>query len=451
MKEAPAPSANPDTIDLQVKDLVARMTGISDAHSIDTSKSVIELMDSLKILEFREILERIFRVFISDDEWLGFRSIDQLMGFINSKQAPLRTSPSSAARQHETMQTRMSSSGSRGWSLTPSGILYDEMEIGMPFTGLNNLCEGPLLQRVGDLRWNQLSALCGVPSKELADSDGQRLYSTFFYVEIAFPEDRPMASYGENDRIKFLCTMKRFGYSMLDGVTYLMMPGDSSETSAPPFGGIEGAVAAGIPAVRLSNIFVMQFAGAEWLKKSRPANPGFERIPESALAPDSYTAVKQAEKDGYFAPPGKTYIPMTRGPVKIEYRLVPDRDLNGAGLVYFANYPVFLDIGERPVLGSAEFPLSEDLINRRTIVRRKSAYLNNASARDVLDIEVEPWIENPFLTGHPSPEMAPIRLFINCRMYRRSDHRLMMVSTAEKIIFSRPMEEVPFFSRLSGA
>jgi probable biosynthetic protein (TIGR04098 family) len=333
------------------------------------------------------------------------------------------------------MQTPRSSTGSLTRLPISSDILYDEMEIGMPFTGLNGLSEGPLLQYVGNLRWLHLSALSGVPSKQLTDSNGERLYSTFFYVEIAFPKARPMASYGENDRIGFVSVMKRFGHSMLDGVTFLM-PRDSTETSESPLLGIEAALAKGIPAVRMSNIFVKQFAGAEWLKKSRPANRGFEQIPESALAPDSYTSVKQAQTDGYFALPRKTHIPMTDGPVKIEYWLMPDRDLNGAGLVYFANYPVFLDIAERTVLRSAQLALTEDLIDRRTILHRKSAYLNNASAHDTLDIEVEPFIENPFLNGHPCPEIAPIQLFINYRMYRRSDHRLMMVSTAEKIIFS---------------
>jgi hypothetical protein len=37
---------------------------------------------------------------------------------------------------------------------------------------------------------------------------------------------------------------------------------------------------------------------------------------------------------------------------------VPDRDLNGAGLVYFANYPMFLDICERDVLASARRALT---------------------------------------------------------------------------------------------
>ena len=47
--------------------------------------------------------------------------------------------------------------------------------------------------------------------------------------------------------------------------------------------------------MRLSNIFVRQFVGAQWLKKGRPAHPNFARIPALADPPDSYDATKQAD------------------------------------------------------------------------------------------------------------------------------------------------------------
>ncbi len=108
-----------------------------------------------------------------------------------------------------------------------------------------------------------------------------------------------------------------------------------------------------MPAVRLSNIFVRQFGGAEWLKKGRPAHPRFAEIPALSEPPDSYVLTKQAEQEGRFGLAGAGWIPMTDGPVQRDYRLIPDRDLNGAGFVYFANYPMFLDICERDVLLSA--------------------------------------------------------------------------------------------------
>jgi probable biosynthetic protein (TIGR04098 family) len=152
---------------------------------------------------------------------------------------------------------------------------------------------------------------------------------------------------------------------------------------------------------------------------------------------------KQAEREGSFGSCDAAWVPLTNGPVEREYRLVPDRDLNGAGLVYFANYPMFLDICERDVLLSARRPLAESLIDRRTLVRRQSAYLNNASAHETLRVEIEPWIqarEAPHVGG---VETVDLRLHVNCRMYRRSDDRLMMVSTVQKVMRAVPVGDTP--------
>jgi len=142
---------------------------------------------------------------------------------------------------------------------------------------------------------------------------------------------------------------------------------------------------------------------------------------------------------------------MTNGPVRREYRLIPDRDLNGAGLVYFANYPMFLDICERDVLLTANLALSEPLVDRRTLVYRRSAYLNNASSRETLLVDVEPWLELSHPGEHESTAKAqPFVMHINCRMYRRSDDRLMMVSTAQKVIAGASMEDLPFARLLAS-
>lgn len=434
-------------VELQIKEIIARLARVG-VERIDAAKTAASYgIDSMGQLEFRELLERRFQVYLDDRTFTGFGSIGELAAHIGARQQGPSSSPAgnnSEASNGQAARGRGQSGRSR---LTPSGVLYDEVEIGMSLTCLNNLAESPLLKHLGDLRWRHLSALTGVPSKQFADEHGHRLYPSFFYVEIGFPPQSPLAAYGENDRLKIGSTLKRYGGSMLDGHCYLLPP-DYAEQDKAPFDSITSAVAAGVPAIRLSNIFVEQYNGSEWLRTARPANPAFKTIPELALAPESYLTMKQAEKGDPLARPADTYVPMTDGPVRVEYRLVVDRDFSSTGLVYFANYPVFLDICEREALAAARLPLTEEMLNRRTLVRRRSAYLNNASSRDTLVVEVEPWMENPFAANHPAPEVAPIRLFVNYRMYRKSDARLMMVSTAEKLIYGVPLAEAPFFSEL---
>jgi probable biosynthetic protein (TIGR04098 family) len=415
-----------ETVASALRSLIAELAQTAP-DTLDFSRRMDEQgIDSLHLIVLRERLQESLRVAFSDEEW---GSLDTPAGI-------------AAAIERVTAAEL----GARVQSGASSAV--DEyLEIGMPLTGRNNLAETPLLQYLGDQRWRHITRFTGLPSRDIADEDGHRLYATFFFVETAFPAATPMAAFGENDRFRIVSTLTRFGTSMLDGVSYLVPESRAKwfgRGSELPFGSVAEAVASGVPAVRLSNIFVRQFGGAEWLKKGRPADPRFARIPASADPPDSYLSTKSAERDGTFERCAPPWIPMTAGPVDRDYHLVPDRDLNGAGLVYFANYPMFLDICERHVLRSARPALSDDLLDRRTLVRRRSAYLNNASARDTIRIELEPWLLAQPAASNSGAENVDLLIQINSRMYRRSDERLMMVSTASKVVRAVPAGLVPF-------
>lgn len=415
-----------------LRSLIAELAQ-TPAETLDFSRRMDQQgIDSLHVIVLRERLQDLGVAF-SDEEWGSFET------------------PASIASAIE--RATGTGRGARAGA-SASSTMHEDLEIGMPLTGRNNLAETPLLQYVGDQRWRHITRLTGIPSRDITDADGNRLYATFFYVETAFPPATPMAAFGENDRFHVVSTLTRYGTSMLDGVSYLIPTSGRGATSGehvnpsslirdPPFASVAAAVAAGVPAIRLSNIFVRQFGGAEWLKKGRPADSRFARIPAVSDPPDSYLLVKQAEQDGRFERCGPPWASMTDGPVARDYQLVPDRDLNGAGLVYFANYPMFLDICERDVLRSARLRLGDDVLDRRTLVRRRSAYLNNASARDTLRIEIEPWVLAPSASMNSDAGTVDLLIHVNSRMSRRSDERVMMVATAVKLIRSVPIGDLP--------
>ncbi|HUK40054.1 MAG TPA: LnmK family bifunctional acyltransferase/decarboxylase, partial [Candidatus Acidoferrales bacterium] len=403
-----------DGSETRIKNVLAAVARVP-ADEIDVADWVNRYgIDSLKLLIVRETLERELRLRFSDRVWFSFRSIRDIVDFVDrTASGPSREIHPAPVSINGAKQKAVCKPPSLGRRYTPSGMLYADIEIGLPLTGRNNLAEGPLLQQLGHLRWAHISQISGVPSCSITDGEGNRLYATFFFVEILFPNNRPMASYRPDDQIKLAGDLKRFGFSILDGTFYLV-PLDAHEVNQTPCAGT--SVWADAPQVRLANVFVRQQRGAEQLQRSRPASPDFERIAEVTQPPDSYLQVKAAERDGSFARPPASYVPMTSAPVTVKYNLDPDRDVNGVGLIYFAHYPVFLDIAERQVLRTAALPLSEELINQRSLIHRRSAYMSNASARDSLLIEVEPWIDNP---------AAPHRLWLNFRMHRASDGRLM--------------------------
>jgi probable biosynthetic protein (TIGR04098 family) len=418
-----------DRLEAEITALVAELAH-TKPELVDLDRRMDEQgIDSLQLIVLRERLQMAIGAVFSDEEWMSVETPADILAGVHGRSAK-------AALSERSLSTPQSSGATA--TFTAAGLSVRDLEIGMPLTGRNNLAETPLLQYLGDLRWRDISEMIGVPTREIVDDQGERLYATFFYVEVAFPPERPMATFGENDRFRIISTLARYGTSMLDGVSFLVPANGNADRVAElreaPFSSLQEAVAAGVPAVRLSNIFVKKFAGAEWLKKGRPVHPRFTEIPALPEPPDSYLTTKEVEKAGRFGSCGLQSIPMTDGPVQRDYRLVPDRDLNGAGLVYFANYPMFLDICERDVLLSARLPLSEGLVDRRTVIHRQSAYLNNASSGDILRIEIEPWISVPEVPRRESDETTDLHLHINCRMYRRSDERLMMVSTVQKVV-----------------
>jgi hypothetical protein len=94
--------------------------------------------------------------------------------------------------------------------------------------------------------------------------------------------------------------------------------------------------------------------------------------------------------------------------------------------------------------------LTDSQIDSRSLIRRRNAYLNNASANDRLALEFAIWIENPVLAGHHEPLAAPVKLFVNTRMRRQSDGREMLVSTSRKILTGMTFGDLPFREAILG-
>lgn len=257
-----------------------------------------------------------------------------------------------------------------------------------------------------------------------------------------------MASFGENDRFTVVNTLQSYGNSIVDGFSFFY-PASWPDEKKIPLQSVEQALEIGVPCIRSSNIFVKMLQGASWLKKSRPAQAGMDYVPKVAEVPETYAFIKTAGAEGRFRTPPETYSRLSPERLRVDYPIEPDRDLNGVGLLYYANYSMILDIAERRILPERLLiPLSHDLLDLRTVVSRESAYLSNARQSDSIEVFLDVWMENPFLTGHPAPDMSPIRLFMNYEMFRRSDGRKMVVSSAEKVIFGVTLEEAGLLEAL---
>jgi probable biosynthetic protein (TIGR04098 family) len=128
------------------------------------------------------------------------------------------------------------------------------------------------------------------------------------------------------------------------------------------------------PRVRLSNVFVCEGSGPDDLRITAPANSRIEDVPASATEPDSYRLIKEARREGRFFTPAADAEPLWPGARTTAYPINPDRDVNGVGLVYFANYVAFMDFAERRALEESGAYAATELDGRATLRRRIGFY-----------------------------------------------------------------------------
>ena len=289
------------------------------------------------------------------------------------------------------------------------------LHLGMPHTQAGGLGEVALLAHAGDLRWSAIGAATGVPASHQRDAEGRAIYASFYFVELNGFPPRGLGAFGPDDDLEIVSTLVRFGRSMLDG-----------EHALYPAGALGADLPATLPAgprVRLSNVFVCQGAGPDDLRITAPENSRVEDIPASPEEPDSYRLIKEARRDGRFFEPPDGAAPLWSGGRTVTYPINPDRDVNGVGLVYFANYVAFMDFGERQALEASGAYRPAELDGRATL-RRRIGFYGNARHHDSLTIEVEAW----------APRGARDRLLLHHRVRRSTDGRLIAVSSAEKTL-----------------
>lgn len=317
----------------------------------------------------------------------------------------------------------------------PTSVIRDEFDLGLPHLGPFALGDSPMLKHLGHLRWLSFEKLAGVPTAKVADSKGRRLYATFYYIDIHYPPSQPANVFRENDRIVVTGDLSARGRNILDGYFAIYRSGDPRETTLgiPEPHTAQNFIDQGIPYIRLSNIFIQQEQGPEKLRIGQPANADFTQINSLAEMPDGNEKNREARENGYFFPPPADAVPATPVSVRFDHLVDPDRDVNAAGLVYFANFPAFFEVAERRAMAALpEGGVPRDLADRRGTQRRQIGFFGNAKAGDGIHLLVK-------CSMSPEPYVAAdgtrFGLFwFNVHLERVSDHLLIALTTANRVV-----------------
>lgn len=281
----------------------------------------------------------------------------------------------------------------------------------MPHTICGALSEVALFAHSQDLHWKEIGSIIGCPASRLLDAAGSEVYASIYFADFD-GDSRGVAAFGPDDEVEITGSLGRYGPSMLDGI-HVLRPVGRHQT--------QGDHESGAASVRLSFVLVASSEGPDALRIATPANAPIQRIPSLQAEPDSYRIVKQAKAANAIGGPPVGWRRLWDGPFAREYAINPDRDLNGVGLLYFANYVTFLDTSERDALSERAGFAAADLFRRFTR-RRRIAYYGNAVPSDRLAITVEAY----------APVDDPSLFVVLHQVRRVSDARLIALAWAER-------------------
>jgi probable biosynthetic protein (TIGR04098 family) len=191
------------------------------------------------------------------------------------------------------------------------------VELGMPEMALCGLSESWLLKALGDLHWQLVGTALGCRPSEIADSFGHRLYPAF--TRLHFVSSQPIASYEEGETLSFDATLSRFGAGIFFSAIRVV-----------------GAQGRSIDARLMSSFAYRGDGGGNGgLVRGQPSLADDDALPSLAAMPPFGERYRERRRERDAVKP----ILARR-----VYELIPQHDINGVGLLYYAAYPLIADI-----------------------------------------------------------------------------------------------------------
>ncbi len=238
-----------------------------------------------------------------------------------------------------------------------------DLTLGLPHTNHRFFSEHLMLKYAGHFQWQAIAAAAGLPLSSLRTTSGGEVYASFYYIEIIVPDAAPLESFRLDDTVRFIVALRSFKNVAFEGRLNFDRPERVGDAS---------------PFIRFANIFITPEKGNSRLRVAPPAQADFHELPPLPNEENPYHLTRAASESGTLGLLDEAWLPVTSR--EHRYPIDVDRDTNGAGLVYFANYVAFMDTAERLALdgGAPE----------RSLRHRRIAYYGNADVNDTLTIAV---------------------------------------------------------------
>jgi probable biosynthetic protein (TIGR04098 family) len=254
------------------------------------------------------------------------------------------------------------------------------------------MCSGGslLFSRIGDWTWEAVAAACRTNVHAARTTNGQPAYLSFYYYRVrggkiihphclTFGDELQVTSRVFQFGSHSVLTLHRLAPADLD-LGDILDPAEVYDRPHPDCMYVEN----------LNRWISRSRAGTnQGLAEVAPADFRFAHLPRVPNEYSPRTPVGRARGAGSFcapAPPGYS----AAGPEQtFEYELDTTRDINGAGLVYFASYFSIFDTALLRLWRS--LGCSDEQFLQRRVIDQKVGYFGNADPGAVFVITVRRW------------------------------------------------------------
>ena len=302
------------------------------------------------------------------------------------------------------------------------------------------LSEVEFLKILAAHQWESIARALRTRPSDIANDQGERLYGSVIDVELFVGPRHSMEVLGEDARIRVRNRVQFYAGRFVEGLFVI----DDEEIPDELVGAIKtrgDLRSLGTSWACMTNAFIARAGGNTRLKVFRPSGGDDPAVPRLESTPFGVSEQGRVQSSGVVEPlPGDVAgLALAEArPGEIRYAIVPESDLNGAGLVYFARYEAMMNYGERVFLTQKlDVPISTELVSYLSTEHRRAFFFANASPTDVVQVRVAASLVPPggFEAGHaPAGHRLPFKLQFRTDLYRESDNALMASTLVRKAL-----------------
>lgn len=299
------------------------------------------------------------------------------------------------------------------------------------------LSEVELLKWIAAYQWEAIARALGRLPSEIISEQRDRLYGSVIDVELHFGDRHSLDLLGEDVEIHVRNQARFYAARFVEGL-FLIDDREIPDSVVEAVKSREDLRALGGSWACMTNAFIARGGANTRLKVFKPAGAEEMDLPTTPETPCGITEQGRvqggAEIEGVaWSDAGIPLVPRSDEP--IVYPIVPESDLNGASLVYFARYEAMMNYGERIFLSQRlARPISSDLIACLSTEHRRAYFFGNASATEEVEIRVSAEALTPdhFERPNTSRYRVPFKFLFRIDLYRRSDGVLIASSLVRK-------------------